>query len=425
MSHSVLAGLSCALVIQRYHPFQGGSERYFEAIAGRLVEERASVDVVTTDAWDLEYFWDKHRKRIPETTGSHDGTAIHRVPVRHLPAGSFSHRAIRRVMAESATAGPKLAAPVLPHLSRFGPWVPGLGRKLRDLGPFDVIHSANVAFESMIAAAETTARATGAAHIVTPFVHLGEGPRSKVRRYYTMPHQLDLLRRADAVTALTSLEANYLVDAGVPSERVHLVGAGIDIAASTGGDARRACETFQLEGRIVLSLGAAAFDKGTFHLAEAVIELSRHGLPVTLVVAGPLLTEFERFLARKDFAARSIVRAVGFVSEEQKKDLLAAADVVALPSRTESFGLVFYEAWANRKPVVGARAGAIPSVVSDRENGLLVDFGDVPALTSALDMLLNDDALATRLGEAGQRQVISEDEWLDRIVVVYRSVLSG
>ncbi|MFN8515884.1 MAG: glycosyltransferase [Chloroflexia bacterium] len=59
--------------------------------------------------------------------------------------------------------------------------------------------------------------------------------------------------------------------------------------------------------------------------------------------------------------------------------MLAAASIFALPSRTDSFGITFLEAWCNGVPVIGARAGSIPDVIDDGEDELLVPFGDVPA----------------------------------------------
>lgn len=411
-------------VIQRYYPFQGGSERYFQSLAERFAADGWEVDVFTTDAWDLEYFWDPSRRRVAEGPAEHRGVRIRRFRVRHLPAARLTHRAIRRLMAESARFRFPGQVGLLRVAGQFGPWVPAFGEALAspDL-TVDLVHSANIAFESMVARSGDFARRAGVPHIVTPFVHLGEGPASKVRRYYTMPHQIALLAGADAVLALTALEAEELVRRGVREERLHVVGAGIDVAAVTGGDATAVRRRLGIAGPLVLSLGAAAFDKGTIHLAQAVIRLARRGREVTLAVAGPLLSEFQAFLDGLDAADRRWIRALGFVSEEEKRDLLAAADAVALPSRTESFGLVFLEGWANGKPVIGARAGAIPAVVEHGEDGLLVSFGDVAALADAVWSLVGDHVLAARLAARGRTKVEDESSWYARVRGVYEAVL--
>ena len=72
---------------------------------------------------------------------------------------------------------------------------------------------------------------------------------------------------------------------------------------------------------------------------------------------------------------------------------------------------MFLEAWLCRKPVIGARAGAIPDVVQHDENGILVEFGDVPGLVDALKTLLTDPARAAQLGANGYRKVQQSYTW--------------
>ena len=411
-------------VIQRYYPFLGGSERYFQAFCERFAADGDVVEVVTTDAWDLEYFWDPRRRRVEDSPTEHKGVLIRRVPVEHLPVPSLTHRAIRRLMVESARWRVPGQMPLLRTAGRYGPWIPALGTTLRQgTNRPDLIHSANIAFESMVAEAADQARALGVPHVITPFVHLGEGEESRVRRYYTMPHQLRLLREADAVMVLTGIEAEYLIGQGVPHERLHVVGAGLNVEDVTGGDGLRIRERLGIAGPLVLSLGAAAFDKGTMHLVQAVTRLNRFGHEVAVVVAGPVLSEFQRFLETLAPRDRRWVHPLGFVSEAEKRDLLAAADLLALPSRTESFGLVFLEAWANGKPVIGACAGAVAAVIEDGADGLLVPFGHVAALAEAIKILISDRDLSARFAARGRDKVIDEATWYQRVRSVYRSVL--
>ncbi|HLI52628.1 MAG TPA: glycosyltransferase family 4 protein, partial [Thermomicrobiaceae bacterium] len=316
-------------LIQRYYPFQGGSERYFQSISEWFAAAGHTVDVLTTDAWDLEYFWDRSARHSQPLETKHQGVRITRVPVHHLPLARFSHRAIRRLMAESSRAGFPGKLPLLRAGSRFGPWLPELETVATQLGArADLINSANIAFESMITVAERVARRSDVAHVVTPFVHLGEGRSSKVRRYYTMPHQIELLRRADAVIVLTALERDTLIELGVDGRHVQIAGAGIDRARSTGGNGATARASLHETRPLVLALGAAAYDKGTLHLVEAVSRLNRAGTEVALVVAGPILRDFQRFADELSEQDRRNLHVLGFISEDEKRDLLAAADIL-------------------------------------------------------------------------------------------------
>jgi len=412
-------------VIQRYYPFRGGSERYFQAFSERFAALGADVQIVTTDAWDLEYFWDPTATRVDQPYGEENGVAIRRVPVRHLPLPRLTHRAIRRLMAESCRLPFPGQESLLRVGSHFGPWLPPLGETLEQCARPDLVNSGNIAFESMIAAAARYARRHDVPHIVTPFLHFGDPDDPKVRRYYTMPHQIALLRQADALIVLTELEADYLGTQQIAAERIHVVGAGIDVAAVTGGDGGAARKRLGIDGPLILALGAAAFDKGTTHLIQAVTRLNRAGTDVQLVIAGPILSEIDALMRVLPADDQRFIRLLGFVSEDERRDLLAACDLLALPSRTESFGLVFMEAWANHKPVIGARAGAIPAVVRDGEDGILVKFGDVAELACAIDTLVRSPETRAKMGAAGFARVVDESVWFERVRAVYSSVLGS
>jgi len=410
-------------VIQRYYPFRGGSERYFQAFSERFAALGADVQIVTTDAWDLEYFWDPAAQSVKEQYANENGVDISRTPVRHLPLPRLTHRTIRRLMAESCRCSFPGRSSLLRAGSRFGPWLPSLDDALASCPHPDLVNSANIAFESMIAVAGSYARRNDVPHIVTPFLHLGDPDDPKVRRYYTMPHQVELLRRADALMVLTELESDFLNAQGIEYDRIHVVGAGIDVGSVTGGDGAAARARLGVEGPFVLALGAAAFDKGTVHLVQAVTRLNRSGKNVTLVIAGPLLSEIDGFMRELPTAERRPIRVLGFVSEDERRDLLAACDLLALPSRTESYGLVFMEAWANKKPVIGARAGAIPAVVRDGTDGILVKFGDVEALARAIETLIVSPETREAIGASGYTRVVDESIWFERVRAVYANVL--
>jgi len=99
------------------------------------------------------------------------------------------------------------------------------------------------------------------------------------------------------------------------------------------------------------------------------------------------------------------------VSEADKLDLLAAGQVFAMPSRSDSFGIVYLEAWSYGVPVIGADAGGVPDVITDGQDGLIVPFGDVATLASSIARLLDTPELRDRLGSAGRRKVLGRWTW--------------
>jgi glycosyltransferase involved in cell wall biosynthesis len=115
-----------------------------------------------------------------------------------------------------------------------------------------------------------------------------------------------------------------------------------------------------------------------------------------------MMPDFAARLERTPPPFRARCHCLGRVSDATKRDLLAALTLLALPSRTDSFGIVLLEAWFYGKPVVAAQAGGLAAVVEDGVNGRLVPFGDVAALSGAITEILDDPEKGARWGAQGQ-----------------------
>lgn len=95
------------------------------------------------------------------------------------------------------------------------------------------------------------------------------------------------------------------------------------------------------------------------------------------------------------------IRYIGYVREVE--DVYCSSDIIVVPSRWEEpLGLINLEAGACGKPVVATRVGGIPEIVRDGENGMLVEPGNIEALTTSLTRLIEDDGLRQRMGRLGR-----------------------
>lgn len=406
-------------VNHRYAPYSGGSELVVQRISEAFAWQGHDVTVVTSDAFDLEYFWDRRRRRL-DAPARQDLGGVHvvRVAVRHLPASSIVFRGSRRIMGELS----RLPLPALPFelASRPQPWMPDLRGALRSVGAVDVVLATNLGLESLAIAAREHARRVGAAFVLMPFLHLGADDDATARRYVTMPHQVALLRDADAVLTMTEREREFVAGLGVDCRHIVVTGAGVDVAEVTGGDGPAFRDRHRLDGFVVGALGPPSVEKGTTDLVRAVASLRQAGRDISLVLAGPPLSGFTRWYGSLAPNERAGTTVLGYIRASERRDLLAAIDAFALPSRTESFGIVYLEAWLNRKPVVAARAGAVPELVRDGETGLLVPFGDPDALGEALGRLMDDSGLGQTLADAGHRLAMSRYTWTDVLGRVQR-----
>jgi glycosyltransferase involved in cell wall biosynthesis len=172
-------------------------------------------------------------------------------------------------------------------------------------------------------------------------------------------------------------------------------------------------------GEIVIGhLANKSEEKGTVDLLKAAERLWSEGLKFSLVLAGPEMPNFLRFWSRYPAAGR--VHKLGVLSDQEKQDFFAGLDIFALPSRSDSFGLVLLEAWANGLPNLAYRAGGVAEVIRPEQDGLLVRCGDVHELGEELARLLKDGDLRRRLGQAGKHRLSQDFRWQDKLDLVRR-----
>ena len=86
-------------------------------------------------------------------------------------------------------------------------------------------------------------------------------------------------------------------------------------------------------------------------------------------------------------------------------------DMFVMPSRNDSFGMVFLESWLCKKPVIGAYTGGGAEVVSDREDGYLVTFGNIYMLNEYIWKLIRDKELRDAMGKSGYKKVCALHTW--------------
>ena len=165
------------------------------------------------------------------------------------------------------------------------------------------------------------------------------------------------------------------------------------------------------QGLVVLIVGRWAASeryKGADDLIEAIALLRESISNVQLVAVGggDDLPRLRKLAAHRGAGDR--VTFFEGLSREQLAACYARCDVFALPSTGEGFGIVFLEAMAFGKPVIGASSGGIPDLIENDVNGVLVPPRDRERLAEALSLLLRDSTLRARLGTRGAEIVRRE-----------------
>ena len=394
--------------IHRFPPALGGSEAYFARLGRYLATAGDHVTVFTSPALDLKALWSPAGRCLPPGTTYEDGVEVRRYRLLRWPGRRYFLKPLSLI---PLRRWQWLTLPCNPIA--IGMWR-DTGREDRR---FDLVHAAVFPYAFPIACGLRLARRLHVPFLLTPFLHLGDAnnPRDRVRRAYTQPALMSLVRTADRVFVQTPGELSALVSRGVPEERLVLVGMGTKPDECGGGDRERARHEWGASPTdvVVGHLANNSREKGTIDLLLAASQLWNRGIPFRLVLAGPEMPNFQRFWRR--YQAPGPVLRLGVLDDCAKRDFFAGIDVFALPSRADSFGLVLLEAWANGVPNLAYRAGGIADVIRHENDGLLVPCGDVERLAQELARLVQDADLRRRLGGCGRERLGKEFRWEDKL----------
>lgn len=339
-------------------------------------------------------------------------------------------------LADELTA---LGVPVFvfgPHrvrqVHRVAATIARLARLLREQ-EIDLVHanSGHLLFYAR-AASRAASRAAGRAAVVwhphDPLVHRGLFERFFVTTQRRMRPDWTLF-------ANPAVAESYL--AAYPRIGRHTtVVPGVDVTSIDGGDAGKARRALGIpeDAPVVSMFARLQRFKGHLHLIEAARRLHGAFPDARYVLCGGSLFgrepgHAERVGARVvELGLEDRVVLPGYVTEEQKLDILAASTVLAHPADHEPFGIAVLEAMAAGKPVVATDAAGPSLTVADGETGFLVPRGDVEALTAALEKLLADPDLARDMGRAGRARVeerYSVEAMVGAVEEVYDKVLAA
>jgi D-inositol-3-phosphate glycosyltransferase len=215
--------------------------------------------------------------------------------------------------------------------------------------------------------------------------------------------ETDIIGCADAIcVSCTEEESQFRRLYGDPPGRVEIVAPGVEHALFAPGDRRGARHALGLgDHPVLLFVGRIQPLKGVDVAVKALAGLHRRDA-VLLIVGGASGTEGDAEVARIDalideLGVRSQIRFVAPQQHHILSTYYRAADVVLVPSRSESFGLVALEAAACGTPVVASGVGGLLTLVDHGDTGFLVPDRDPDVFAAYTSRILNDHELAARM----------------------------
>jgi len=251
-------------------------------------------------------------------------------------------------------------------------------------------------------------------------------------------HRQRVLPQIDGFFPVSRYTASLLEDLAVPASKIHVVYNGTDIERfAISADERARLPAWRHEhglgaGPLLLTAARLVRRKGVDAVLEALPAIARRvpAVHYAVVGSGPERDNLERRAG--ELGVRERVTFLGKLPDRDVVMAYNACDAFVMPARfehpsVEGFGLVFREANACGKPVVGSRTGGIADAIEDGRTGLLIEPDDIEALTGAVLRLLEDPSYAALLGRQGRELVTASGTWqhaADRMLEVMRAAAS-
>jgi glycosyltransferase involved in cell wall biosynthesis len=195
-------------------------------------------------------------------------------------------------------------------------------------------------------------------------------------------------------------------------------GVDVDIFKPVGDKREKDCVHIVFAGRFNPQKGLSRLIRAVHHLLQRGI----HNFRVDLFGGGPLESDL-RILTR-DLNVESHIHFRGWIKREDLAVRLGMADIFILPSDVEGMPVACLQAMASGLAIVGSRIMGIREVVQERENGILVEKGDIPGLADGLEQLINNKELMLNMGKRS-RSIANEKYRWDIISQQYLDLMQG
>ena len=266
--------------------------------------------------------------------------------------------------------------------------------------------------------------------VITPHFHpswsmWGGAKRKTLREFYDTVIGKGTMESADLITCVSKHERDMLVsEIGISEDNIKIIYNGInwnDWQILPDKNIFRK-QYPDISDKFVLFAGRLATNKGLSDLISAMNLVNQKS--VDLVITGAdmgLGKQLEKEASEKGVR----MHRLGHIDDETYRSVLAAAEMLVLPSEYEAFGIVLLEAAAAETAVIGTNVGGIPEAMSPGNNGLIVEYNDVDNLSKSIATLLDDAKMCKEMGKAGRvwAKNFSWDSILKELEQEYSSII--
>ncbi|MCL6086898.1 MAG: glycosyltransferase family 4 protein, partial [Actinobacteria bacterium] len=395
-----IAGKRCLIVLHRFWPFLGGSERQFLKWAEVLDEKGCKVNVFTTNIWDNDFFYNPQKKYIREGRAEIGrNIKIRRFRIFHLP----NRNAILGFLSKFPVMSIKFIIGN-PFIFVPGYYIYMFLTAVFMPRRFDFVIAGVFPHYYLIYPAFFYAKVKKIPFILVPLVHFGEPNSDENFNLFFNEKGKYLLNNCDHILTITNDEKSKLTESGINSAKIKVSGIGIEGNEGIKGSGGKFRQKYNLNSPYVLQISTQTHDKGSHHTVEAMKKLWQKEVDIKLVLIGQILNDFEEYLlAQKSYVFENTI-ILNYADEEDKNNAIEGCEVFIMPSKSDSFGLVYVESWLHKKPVIAAYCSGVMEVIDEGINGFLVPFGDYEMIAGYILKLLHNKELAQNMGAQGYKK---------------------
>ena len=246
--------------------------------------------------------------------------------------------------------------------------------------------------------------------IVTPFLH-----DSNLR--YKNQNIFKILNKFNKIIACTNHEKKLYISNGIEERKISVLPMGVDINRFQKDCRRDFLKNYEINSPIVLYCGHKNYEKGALTIINTIPLIIKEYPNISFIFIGSPTKAFNYKLAKikKIYPSLQIINIspdnLSGVFDPKKIGAFQMADIFCMPSRSDAYGIVYLEAWACKKPVIGIDNGPMCEVIENRKDGLLVKFDDAEDLKDAIINLLNNPKKREEMGKRGFLKVSNFNNW--------------
>jgi glycosyltransferase involved in cell wall biosynthesis len=386
------------IVVKNYYPSVGGTQIFFQHLAEYCVQHFGfEVQVYTTDSLfgpEKNYY-----KKIDPSEEYINGVLVKRFKYRrwHRKPFLIAQKAFIKLFSKSSNY---LA------IRRTGPWSASLQKAIEN-SDADIIVGATSAYKYM-----TYPLIRHKLRNPKPFIYQGAFHFDiNKQQQHIANYVLNSIKQSEFYLANSDYEKEALVDKGIPPGIIEVLGVAVeqDISKLKFDAEYRKQLKLSTDQPLIAYIGRITKFKSLDILLKCMHLVCKKIPSAHLLIAGydnDYADELKQLMASFPIEISSNILFRLNIDDIEKYSIYNSIDLLVLPSKSESFGMVFLEAWTFKKAVIGAKIGAIDSIITDGVDGVLFIPDDLEHLAACIIGILQDNEKKSQLGIEGYNKLV-------------------